>query len=233
MLKKIKISDIDLSQDENFREELGDIDGLADSIKKRGLIYPIKVRTGVTKPYEIVDGIRRTQACLKLGMTEMDVDDLGEISDDERDFIQYVANEQSKYNTWWEKAKFYERKSDEGLSQESIAKEIGSTRNVIVKHLMAFRLFDVVRQRTKELDLSTAEEISYAPKDDWKLLIENAIETKAPKLAIRKMIQNCATMKNKLDPKDLVNSYRLVKAKMRPWRVGLLFWIAKRLYKAA
>ncbi|MHA1350415.1 MAG: hypothetical protein ACTSPZ_06195, partial [Promethearchaeota archaeon] len=41
------------------------------------------------------------------------------------------------------------------------------------------------------------------------------------------------TMKNKLDPKDLVNNYRLVEAKMRTWRMGLLFWIAKRLYKAA
>jgi len=40
-------------------------------------------------------------------------------------------------------------------------------------------------------------------------------------------------LKNKIDPKDLVNNYRLVKAKMRTWRVGLLFWIAKRLYKAA
>ena len=40
-------------------------------------------------------------------------------------------------------------------------------------------------------------------------------------------------LKNKLDTKDLVNNYRLVKAKMRTWRVGLLFWIAKRLYKAA
>ncbi len=40
-------------------------------------------------------------------------------------------------------------------------------------------------------------------------------------------------LKIKLDPKDLVNSYRLVKAKMRPWRVGLLFWIAKRLYRTA
>ena len=40
-------------------------------------------------------------------------------------------------------------------------------------------------------------------------------------------------LKNELDPKDLVNSYRLVKAKMRPWRVGLLFWIAKRLYRTA
>ena len=41
------------------------------------------------------------------------------------------------------------------------------------------------------------------------------------------------TLKNKLDPEDLVNSYRLVKAKMRTWRVGLLFWIAKRLYRTA
>jgi hypothetical protein len=41
------------------------------------------------------------------------------------------------------------------------------------------------------------------------------------------------SLKNKIDPEDLVNDYRLVKAKMKPWRVGLLFWIAKKLYKAA
>jgi len=40
-------------------------------------------------------------------------------------------------------------------------------------------------------------------------------------------------LKNKIDPEDLVNDYRLVKAKMRTWRVGLLFWIAKLLYRAA
>jgi len=41
------------------------------------------------------------------------------------------------------------------------------------------------------------------------------------------------SLKNKIDPEELVNEYRLVKAKMKPWRVGLLFWIAKKLYKAA
>jgi hypothetical protein len=40
-------------------------------------------------------------------------------------------------------------------------------------------------------------------------------------------------LKNNLDPEDLLNSYRLIKAKMRSWRLGLLFWIAKRLYKTA
>jgi hypothetical protein len=41
------------------------------------------------------------------------------------------------------------------------------------------------------------------------------------------------SLKNKIDPEELVNEFRLVKAKMKPWRVGLLFWIAKKLYKAA
>ena len=39
-------------------------------------------------------------------------------------------------------------------------------------------------------------------------------------------------LKNKLDPGDLVNSYRLVKAKMLWSRFLLLFYIAKKLYKA-
>ncbi len=37
-------------------------------------------------------------------------------------------------------------------------------------------------------------------------------------------------LKNKLDPDDLLNSYRLVKAKMKWWRVLMLFLIAKLLY---
>jgi FAD/FMN-containing dehydrogenase len=38
-------------------------------------------------------------------------------------------------------------------------------------------------------------------------------------------------LKDKLDPKNLFNSYRLVEAKMKFWRVALLFKIAKSLYK--
>ena len=38
-------------------------------------------------------------------------------------------------------------------------------------------------------------------------------------------------LKNKLDPEDRINSYRLVKAKMRWNRFLILFYIAKKLYK--
>lgn len=37
-------------------------------------------------------------------------------------------------------------------------------------------------------------------------------------------------LKDKLDPDSLVNSYRFVEAKMKYWRIQLLFWIAKWLY---
>ncbi|MHA1522637.1 MAG: hypothetical protein ACTSRK_20920 [Promethearchaeota archaeon] len=40
-------------------------------------------------------------------------------------------------------------------------------------------------------------------------------------------------LKAKLDPDELVNSYRFVKAKMKFWRVNLLFWVAKFLYTVA
>ncbi len=38
-------------------------------------------------------------------------------------------------------------------------------------------------------------------------------------------------LKDKLDPKDLFNSYRIIKARMKFWRISLLFNTAKILYK--
>ncbi len=38
-------------------------------------------------------------------------------------------------------------------------------------------------------------------------------------------------LKEELDPDDLINSYRIVKAKMKFWRISLLFNTAKLLYK--
>jgi FAD/FMN-containing dehydrogenase len=39
------------------------------------------------------------------------------------------------------------------------------------------------------------------------------------------------SLKLKLDPKDLFNSYRIIDKRMKFWRISLLFWTAKLLYK--
>jgi hypothetical protein len=47
----------------------------------------------------------------------------------------------------------------------------------------------------------------------------------------REVVNQRKILKNKLDPKDLFNSYRIIKARMKHWRISLLFTVAKMLYK--
>jgi FAD/FMN-containing dehydrogenase len=47
----------------------------------------------------------------------------------------------------------------------------------------------------------------------------------------REFVKNRKILKKQLDPKDLFNSYRIIKARMKLWRISLLFTIAKILYK--
>ncbi|MBY8988785.1 MAG: FAD-binding oxidoreductase [Candidatus Lokiarchaeota archaeon] len=47
----------------------------------------------------------------------------------------------------------------------------------------------------------------------------------------REVVDQRKILKKKVDPKDLFNSYRIVKARMKHWRISLLFTTAKLLYK--
>ncbi|MHA1471472.1 MAG: FAD-binding oxidoreductase [Promethearchaeota archaeon] len=47
----------------------------------------------------------------------------------------------------------------------------------------------------------------------------------------REIVNQRKILKNKLDPKDLFNSYRIIKARMKHWRISLLFAVAKMMYK--
>jgi hypothetical protein len=46
----------------------------------------------------------------------------------------------------------------------------------------------------------------------------------------RDVVDQRKILKKKVDPKNLFNSYRIVKARMKHWRISLLFTIAKLLY---
>ena len=54
---------------ERFRKDLGDLDALAASIKKIGLLHPI----GIDSKYNLVFGQRRLEACKRLGLTHVPV----------------------------------------------------------------------------------------------------------------------------------------------------------------
>ena len=65
-VEDLHISDI-VPPSKPLRVGVGDVDELAESIRKIGLLQPIVVRTNSSGSFEIVAGNRRFNACMKLG----------------------------------------------------------------------------------------------------------------------------------------------------------------------
>jgi ParB-like chromosome segregation protein Spo0J len=69
-LTLIKISDIIIGN--RFRKDFGDIDSLAKSIEKHGLLHPPVLRKVSNGNYVVICGVRRIAAYLKLGRKEIE-----------------------------------------------------------------------------------------------------------------------------------------------------------------
>jgi len=89
---------------DRLREELGDIDGLAGSIRKYGLLHPIVI----DDRGRLVAGQRRLEACKKLGMKRVEVRKYGELSPAERRELELEENLHRKDLTAFEKSKVTE-----------------------------------------------------------------------------------------------------------------------------
>jgi len=63
----MKISQIKINH--GFRKDLGDLDGLTQSIKEIGLLHPIVI----DEDGNLIAGLRRLNACIKLGWTDIPV----------------------------------------------------------------------------------------------------------------------------------------------------------------
>lgn len=86
---------------ERRREDYGDIDGLAASIQKYGLLHPVVV----DESGALVAGGRRLQAVKALGWVDVPVRSLGELTDAERDEIELEENLQRKDLTAYERSR--------------------------------------------------------------------------------------------------------------------------------
>ena len=95
-MPKVKVDDIVIGRRQ--RTSYGDIDGLAVSIQKYGLIHPICI----DKNNQLIAGERRLKAHIKLGLKEIEVryrEDLDEITKKE---IELEENVQRKELEWQE-----------------------------------------------------------------------------------------------------------------------------------
>lgn len=95
----LKINDVKVGQ--RVRDEYGDMEALADSIKEHGLLHPIVVDSD----YNLIAGCRRLLACERIGLTEIEAKVLEDISEKELRVLELEENIRRKDLTELEKSK--------------------------------------------------------------------------------------------------------------------------------
>ncbi len=129
-----------------FRE--ADLADLTASIREKGIIQPIVVRTvaGVENVYEIIAGDRRWRAAQAAGLIDVPVV-IQEADDKEALEIAIIENVQRADLNAIEEAKGYERLAAEfGYSQSEIAKIIGKSRAHVANTLRLLNLSEATRK---------------------------------------------------------------------------------------
>nr|WP_287411588.1 ParB/RepB/Spo0J family partition protein [Pseudodesulfovibrio sp.] len=126
-----------------FSEE--GLSDLAASIKTRGVLQPILVRSLSNNTYELVAGERRLRASKRAGLTEIPTL-IREMSDQESLAIALIENLQREDLNAVEEALGYQRLQQEfGLSQEELARQVGKSRSAVANSLRLLNLPDSVQ----------------------------------------------------------------------------------------
>ncbi|MDQ0468054.1 ParB family chromosome partitioning protein [Labrys wisconsinensis] len=128
-----------------FAEE--DLEDLASSIREKGVIQPILVRSvvGAMDSYEIIAGERRWRAAQRAGLHDVPVT-LVEASDREALELAIIENVQREDLNAMEEAAGYDRLIAEfSYTQNDLAKVIGKSRSHVANTLRLLKLPDAVK----------------------------------------------------------------------------------------
>jgi ParB family chromosome partitioning protein len=127
--------------------------GLADSIRRHGLLQPLVVRR-VGLGYELVAGERRLRAARRAGLTSVPVI-VRETDPDERLELALIENVQREDLTPLEEAEAYRQLIDgHGFTQEEVAERVGKSRPTVTNALRLLGLPDAVKAQLESGELS-------------------------------------------------------------------------------
>lgn len=179
-----------------------EIDSLADSIRKTGLLQPIVVRRRLGEPsgqlatYEIVAGERRWRAAKQAGLVKIPAL-LRQLSDRESLEIGIVENVQRADLNPVEEAIAYQRLADEfGASQAEIAARVGKDRVSITNALRLLKLPSGVQQLLISGKLSAGHGRAVLMLDDSAMQAKLAERIQQDGLSVRASEQLAAAWKN-------------------------------------
>lgn len=142
--------------------------GLAESIKERGILEPLLVRSipGAKDSYEIIAGERRWRAAQLAGLHDVPVM-LRELTDREALEFGLIENIQRQDLSPLEEAEGYQRLLGEfGHTQEALAKIVGKSRPHITNMLRLLTLPQAVKQMLDKGELTIGHARAIIPARD-------------------------------------------------------------------
>lgn len=189
----LKISEVHIGQ--RVRDDYGDMESLAISIKEHGLLHPIVVDSD----HNLIAGCRRLLACERIGMKEIEVKVLEDVSQKELRVLELEENIRRKDLTEMEKSKnlveLAEIKEKELKKQvnikncaesahlnnpsrigvRTVAKEIGippKTLHDAKQHVAAVEEFPPLENLPKYQAIQTAKELRKAPPEEQEKILD-------------------------------------------------------------
>jgi ParB family chromosome partitioning protein len=136
------------------RKDFGDLSEMVASVKEKGILEPILVRSEEDK-FQIIAGERRYQAALLAGLQrvpciEVDVDNRGMLE------ISLIENLQRKDLTPFEESAALQRLSDQfRYTHEEIARKLGKSRTVVTEALSLNRMPEEIQERCRQADITS------------------------------------------------------------------------------
>ena len=155
------------------------LEELADSVRARGLVQPIVVRSATAGTYEIVAGERRWRAARMAGMDEVPAV-VRECSDQEAAAIALIENIQREDLNAIEEAQGYRMLADEfGLTHQELADAVGRSRSAVSNAMRLLELNEDVRVMVEngDIDMGHARAL---------LALSGAVQSKAAEEVVRR-----------------------------------------------
>ena len=165
---------------------------LAESVKSRGVLQPLLIRTA-GDGYELIAGERRLRAAKMAGLEQVPVL-IKEIPDTELLELSIIENIQRENLNPIEEGEAYQRLMTEfGLIQEQIAQRVGKSRSAVANFLRLNQLPDEIKSSLRKGELSMGHarallgaDSSAIQRKAWELVVSNGLSVReTERLVIR------------------------------------------------
>lgn len=139
---------------EQPRTSLGNIEELAASVREKGVLEPILVRSVAPNRYQIISGERRYRAALLAGLDEIPAIEL-DADDKETLEIALIENIQRKDLTPFEEAEGLQLLQQKfGYTHDRISQVIGKSRTTVTETLLINDIPDRIRAMCREAGIA-------------------------------------------------------------------------------